>query len=265
MDRRLQTFGLAVSSRKEKKVVWLRATRKEDDVGRFAVFGCVLGSVILGSVQPAAAQSNDRGQLSVGYSFLGNDDLAENQSSLPLGFSVDSAFKLNDRISLAGEVNGHFRTGIQPSDSRDRVVAPLPTQEFQALSFNRPESGFCSPIVKDCRVGVQTFSGVAGPRVYVGASRTKPFVHLMAGATRSLRKIDFFAHSSTNFTLQGGAGLDVGVTPNMALHIQADYRRVFFGVPDQNNPGASLVSKDGADYNQVMVSVGVAFKLGARQ
>ena len=87
----------------------------------------------------------------------------------------------------------------------------------------------------------------------------------MAGATRSLRKIDFFAHTSTNFTLQGGAGFDVGVTPTISLHIQGDYRRVFFGVPDQTNPGASLVSKDGADLNEVMVSVGVGFKFAKEQ
>ena len=86
----------------------------------------------------------------------------------------------------------------------------------------------------------------------------------MGGATRSARKIDFFSHTSTNFTLQAGGGLDVDVTPAMAFHIQGDYRRVFFGVPDQNNPGASLVSMDGAFYNVVMFSVGVGFKLGGR-
>jgi len=237
-------------------------------VGRVAVFGCLLGALVLGLAQPAAAQNDGAGQLSVGYSFLGNDDVAVNQSTLPLGFLVDSAFKLTDQISLAGELNGHFRTGITPSDSMDRVVAPLPTQDFQALSFNRPETGFCSPTLSsldECRVSVQTISGVAGPRFYVPAGRARPFVHIMAGATRSLRKIDFFAHTSTNFTLQGGAGFDVDVTPNVALHIQGDYRRVFFGVPDQNNPGASLVSKDGADFSEVMVSVGIGFKLGTRQ
>lgn len=234
-------------------------------MGKSAALGCLLGAVIFGVAQPAAAQRNTAPQLSVSYSLLANDDVAVNQSTLPLGFQVDTAFELNERISLAAELNGHFKMGITPSASMDRVVAPLPTQEFQALSFNRPETGFCSPTLRDCRVGVQMFSAVAGPRLYVGASRAKPFVHLLAGATRSLRKIDFFAHTSTNFTLQGGAGVDVGVTPNLAVHIQADYRRVFFGVPDQNNPGASLVSKDGADYNAVMVSVGVGFKLGTRQ
>jgi opacity protein-like surface antigen len=84
----------------------------------------------------------------------------------------------------------------------------------------------------------------------------------MAGATRSLRTIEFFAHTSTNFTVQPGGGVDFDVTDTMALHFQGDYRRIFFGVPDQNNPGASLVSKDGADYSEVMFSVGVTFKLG---
>lgn len=234
-------------------------------MGKSVVLGCLLGAVVLGSVKPAAAQDTDAARLSVGYSLLTSDDVAMNESTLPLGFSVDGAIPISRWLSLAGEVNGHFKMGITPSSSMDRVVAPLPTQEFQALSFNRPETGFCSPVVQDCRVGVQTFSGVAGPRVYVGQSKAKPFVHLLAGATRTLRKVDFFAHSSTNFTLQAGAGIDVGVTPNVAVHIQTDYRRVFFGVPDQANPGASLVSKNGADHNVVMVSVGLGFQLGNRQ
>lgn len=234
-------------------------------MGKSVALGCLLGALVLGCVRPAAAQDDKAAQLSFGYSFLGSDDVTVNESSLPLGFSIDGAFAINNWLSLAGEVNGHFKAGITPSSSMDRVVAPLPTQEFQALSFNRPETGFCSPVVQDCRVGVQTFSGVAGPRVYLGTSKAKPFVHLLAGATRTLRKIDFFAHTSTNFTLQGGAGIDVGVTPNVAVHIQADYRRVFFGVPDQANPGASLVSKNGADHNVVMVSVGLGFKLGNKQ
>jgi hypothetical protein len=64
--------------------------------------------------------------------------------------------------------------------------------------------------------------------------------------------------------VQAGGGFDVDVTHALLLHVQGDYRRVFFGVPDQSNPGASLVSKDGTDYNEVMVSFGVAFNLGTR-
>jgi opacity protein-like surface antigen len=228
------------------------------------VLGCMLAAVTLGVVQPAAAQNN-AGQLSVGYSFLANDDLAVNRKSLPWGFFVDSAFRLNDRIAVVGDLNGHFRRGIEPSASMARVVPPLPTQDFQAFSFNRPETGFCSPGIQDCKVDIQTISAVAGPRFHVSAGRARPFVHVMAGATRSLRKIEFFAHTSTNFTIQPGGGVDVDMTDRMALHIQGDYRRVFFGVPDQSSPGASLVSKDGADYQDVVFAVGVTFKLGQRR
>jgi opacity protein-like surface antigen len=230
-------------------------------VRRRTVLGCLFAILILGLVQPVAAQ-NKAAELSAGYSFLSNDDLAVNQKSLPWGFFFDSAFALNDWVSIAGDLNGHFKSGIEPSASLGRVVPPLPTEDFQVFSFNRPETGFCSPVVSDCKVDIQTISAVGGPRFHLAAGRARPFVHVMAGATRSLRKIEFFAHTSTNFTIQPGAGVDLDMTDRMALHIQGDYRRVFFGVPDQTKSGASLVSKDGADYQDVVFAFGVAFKLG---
>ena len=204
--------------------------------------------------------------VSVGYSFLANDDLAVNQKSLPWGFLFDADIALNDWISLVGDVGGHFKRGIEPSASADRVVPPLATEDFQAFSFNRPESGFCSPRITECKVHIQTISAVGGPRFHVPAGRARPFVHVMAGATRSVRKIEFFSHTSTNLTIQPGGGIDVDLTELTALRVQGDYRRVFFPEPDQTRPGdfASLVSKDGADYQDFTFSVGVVFKLGAR-
>ena len=228
-----------------------------------SVLAFMLAALTLGLVPPAAAQNN-AGELSVGYSFLADDNLAVNQKNLPWGFSFDANFQLNDWVSLAGDLNGHFKGGIEPSASVDRVVLPLPTQDFQAFSFNRPETGFCSAVIQECRVDIQTISAVAGPRFHVPAGRVRPFVHVMAGATRPLRKIAFFAHTSTNFTVQPGGGVDVDMTDTIAFRIQGDYRRVFFGVPDQANPGASLVSKDGADYGDVLLTVGVVFKFGER-
>lgn len=223
--------------------------------------GFVLAALILGLVEPVAAQTTE---LSGGYSFLANDDLAVNQTSLPWGFSFDSAFGFNDWISLAGQLTSHWKGGIEPSSSLQRVVPPLPTQDFQVFSFNRPETGFCSPLLQNCKVSIQTISGVGGPRFHLSVGRARPYFHVMAGATRSLRKIEFFAHTSTNFTIQPGGGVDIDVTDATALRFQGDYRRVFFGVPDQSNPGASLVSKDGADYQDAILTVGVVFRLGGR-
>lgn len=233
-------------------------------MSRCAVLWCMLVALALALAQPVAAQNN-AGRLSVGYSFLANDDLAVNQKNLPLGFFFDSALELNDWVSLAGDLSGHFKRGIEPSASLDRVVPPLPTEDFQAFSFNQPETGFCSPRIQECKVHIQTIGAVGGPRFHRPAGRARPFVHMMAGVTRSLRKIDFFAHTSTNLTIQPGGGVDVDMTDITALRVQGDYRRVFFGVPDQTNPGASLVSKDGADYADVSFSVGVVFKLGERR
>jgi hypothetical protein len=233
-------------------------------VRRCAVLGCMFAALTLGLIQPAAAQNN-RGDVVVGYSFLSNDDLAVNSESLPWGFLFDANLDLSDWISLAGDLSGHFKRGIAPSTSLDRVVPPLATEDFQAFSFNRPETGFCSPRIEDCRVHVQTISGVGGPRFHLPAGRARPFVHVMAGVTRSLRQITFFSHTSTNFTIQPGAGVDLDMTDLTALRLQGDYRRVFFPVPDQTDPGSSLVSKDGADYQDVIFTVGVVFKLGQRQ
>lgn len=225
----------------------------------------LLAALTLSSVQPVTAQ-NRAGQLSAGYSFLSNDDLAVNTGSLPLGFFFDANFELNDWISLAGDLNGHFSRSIEPSASLDRVVPPLPTEDFQAFSFNRPETGFCSARIPECKVRLQTISAVGGPRFHFAAGRARPFVHVMAGVTRSLRKIEFFAHTSTNLTIQPGGGFDIDVTERTALRIQGDYRRVFFPEPDQSSPGdlASLVSKGGADYQDFTFSVGVVFKLSQR-
>jgi hypothetical protein len=224
----------------------------------------MLAALTLGLAQPVAAQNN-AGEVSIGYSFLANDDLAVNQKTLPWGFFFDSALRLNDWVSLAGSLDGQFKRSIEPSASLDRVVPPLPTEDFQAFSFNRPETGFCSPIIQDCKVHIQTINAVGGPRFHVPAGRARPFVHVMAGATRSLRQIAFFSHTSTNFTIQPGGGVDLDITDITALRIQGDYRRVFFSVPDQTNPGASLVSKDGADHQDAIFTVGVVFKLGERR
>jgi len=224
---------------------------------------CVFAALTFGLVEPAAAQIG-RTDLSIGYSSLSNDDLAVNADTLPWGFFFDADIGLNDWISFAAALSDHFNSGIDPSASLDRVVPPLPNEDFQVFSFNRPEIGFCSPAVSNCKVNIQTISAVGGPRFHMSAGRVRPFVHAMAGVTRSLRKIEFFAHTSTNFTIQPGGGVDIDMSDRMAFHIQGDYRQVFFGVPDQTEPGASLVSKDGADHQGVVLGVGVVFKLGQR-
>ena len=212
--------------------------------------------------RPQAAVAQTGGDLAIGYSYLTNDTLAVNASNLPAGVFFGTSWRVNEAFSIAADINGHFKRGIETSDSYPGgIVGPLATEDFQTFSFNRSEEDWCSPILTTCDVGIQTVGMVNGPRVHFGAG----YVHVLTGVSRSLRKIGFFAHTATHFALQPGAGVDVPMTPNTAFRIQGDYRMVFFPEPDQTDPAASLVFKDGQTIKNFSFSVGVVVKLGAQR
>ena len=234
------------------------------------VLGSVLAVMAFGMSQPAAAQSG--GDISVGYSFLTNDQLAANATSLPAGWYLDTSLQLNDSVSLAFDVNGHYKRGIEASDvysggPTDPVVRPLPEQDFQAFSFNRPEDEFCSPVLELCEVHIQTAGVVGGPRFHFQAGGVRPYFHGLFGIARSLRKIGFFGHTATHLAIQPGGGVDIDITPNTAFRVQADYRLTLYPEPDQSDPGSqsSLVSVDGVDFKEFSFSFGVVVKLGDRR
>ena len=238
-----------------------------------AVLGCVLAVLTLCVPQSVAAQDN-AAEVSIGFTslFQGDNELAINGSNQPAGVFFGVAFPMSDNISFAIDASAHYKRGIPASASLDQVVPAIPTNDFQQLSFNLSEQAWCSPVLSPdvlegdpfCVVHAQTVSGVAGPRFHFNAGGARPYFHILAGATRSLRKIAFFAHTSTNFTIQPGGGVDVDMTDNTAFRIEANYRRVFFGEVDQNNPQASLVSKDGADYADFSFSLGIVWRVGQR-
>ena len=237
---------------------------------RFSVGMCVLATTVLFLPRPASAQTG--GDLAVGYSFLSNDQLAANATNLPYGWLFDTSFELNDAVSIALDVNAHYRRGIDPHATysggpTDMPVAPDPNQDFQAFSFNRPEDEYCSPILTVCHVNIQSASVVAGPRFHVQAGGVRPYFHALFGVARSLRKIGFFAHTATHWAIQPGGGVDIDMTPNTAFRIQADYRLTMFPTPNQSDPGSmsSLVSPNGEDFKELSLSLGVVVKLGARR
>lgn len=236
-------------------------------------FGLLLaGASALVLPQPASAQTG--GDLAVGYSFLSNDQLAANATNLPFGFFFDTSFQVNEAVSIAFDVNGHYRRGIDPSDTyaggpMDMPVRPDPNEDFQLFSFNRPEDEWCSPglTTAPCHVNIQTASVVAGPRFHMQTGGVRPYFHALFGFARSLRKINFFGHTATHFAIQPGGGVDIDMTPNTAFRVQADYRMTMYPTPDQSNPGAnsSLVSENGQDFRELSLSFGVVVKLGARR
>ena len=240
------------------------------------VIGCVLAVAALGMPQPASAQVG--GDLAVGYSFLTNDQLAANASNLPLGFFFDTSYQVNEGLSLAFDVNGHYRRGIEASamysgGPNDMPVRPNPNQDFQALSFNRPEQEYCSPLHVGeysnlCQVHIQTASVVGGPRFHMQAGGVRPYFHALFGVARSLRKIGFFAHTATHWAIQPGGGVDIDITPNTAFRIQADYRLTMFPNEDDQTDlsgTSSLVNPGGEDFKELSFSLGFVVRLGDRR
>jgi hypothetical protein len=118
--------------------------------------GCLLAASLSLAAQPAAAQAG--GDVAIGYSYLTNQELAANATNLPAGFFFDSSLQVNDFLSIAMDVNGHFRRGIEASGTyaggpADMPVRPLEDEDFQFFSFNRPEDEYCSPILTNVVVG----------------------------------------------------------------------------------------------------------------
>lgn len=244
------------------------------------VLGCIVAALAFGLPQPAAAQTG--GDVAIGYSFLSNKELAANASNLPYGFFFDSSIRLNDFMSFAFDLNGHFRRGIPPSAEysggpNDPVVKSPPDQDFQTFSISRPEDEYCSPrlsrdqypeyegVLSTCEVHVHAIGILVGPRFHFDAGGVRPFFHGLAGVSRGLRKIGFFGHTATHWAIQPGGGVDIDMTENTAFRVQADYRVTFFPEPNLTDPGsqASLLNANGANYKNFSFSIGAVVRLGS--
>ena len=210
--------------------------------------------------QPAAAQDGG-GDITVGYTLATNDMLAVNADNLPWGVYGSGTVNLTEEWSIAFTASGAFRMGITPSDSTAGVVPPLQTEEFQGLSFHRPEDQFCSPTLLQCNVTIQSVAAGIGPRYTFQTGRVRPFVHFQAGWTRIVRKIEFFTHTATNFSIMPGGGVDIDVDDRFGIRVQADYSRAF--VPNPADSNSSFVVVDGKDFNEFRLGIGLIMKIGS--
>ena len=240
---------------------------------RLLILGLILTAFSLTLAQPAAAQT--QGNFGVGFSFLGNNDIALASSNLPLGFFGVGELELSDNMSIAFDVSGNYGVGRdvcggvasraiptsqQPAECLVGVVPAVQGQDFQGFSNNRAEAQWCSPTLSECDLKAVSVAGMVGPRVAFGsANGARPFVHIMGGVVRSVRKIGFYSHTSTNFAFMPGFGVDVPINDGTDFRVQVDFRRVMFG-PDADS-GSSLHT-GGVDYNEIRVGFGFMFGVG---
>ena len=229
-----------------------------------------LSVLVLSLAQPAAAQR--AGNWAIGYSLLGNNTIAKNTSVLPLGWMGGGAVELSDGVSWAFDVSGNYAAGIdvcggvesraigiasQPAACLEGVTAATTADEYQGYSNMRPEAMWCSPTLSKCDVKALSVGAFTGPRFGPNGGSVRPYVHIMGGAVRSARVINFYSHTSTNWAFQPGAGVDVDVSDNLAVRLQGDMRYVMFG-----NSSQAGLQTGGEDYKEFRFSFGFVFALG---
>lgn len=215
-------------------------------------FGVPVTLASLFAAPPALAQGG--GDFGVGYSIVRNGSLAENSSLLPGGWYTSGTANVSSRLAIAWRASGAFNFGIPPgehpvnlsraaqaaaADNKITVVPPSRHEEFQGLSYHRAEALWCSPTLSpnagDCGVQINSIGAGAGPRLYFGEpGGVRPWVQVLAGAVRVVRKIDFYVHTATNFAVMPGFGVDVPITDRAGFRLDVAYAHSFVPHPSRS-------------------------------
>lgn len=203
---------------------------------------------------PVSASAQGGGDFGVGYSIVRNGSLAENASLLPGGWYTSGAANVSSRLAIAWRASGAFNFGIPPgehpvnlsraaqaaaADNKITVVPPSRHEEFQGLSYHRAEALWCSPTLSpnagDCGVQINSIGAGAGPRLYFGEpGGVRPWVQVLAGAVRVVRKIDFYVHTATNFAVMPGFGVDVPINDRAGFRLDVAYAHSFVPHPSRS-------------------------------
>ena len=214
--------------------------------------GVLLAFACLSAAPPASAQSG--GDFGVGYGIVRNAGLAENSSLLPGGWYTSGTANVSSRLAIAWRASGAFNFGIPPhehpvnlsraaqtaaADNKITVVPPSRHEEFQGLSYHRAEALWCSPTLSpnsgDCGVQINSIEAGAGPRLYFGEpGGVRPWVQVLAGAVRVVRKIDFYVHTATNFAVMPGFGVDVPISDRAGFRLDVAYAHSFVPHPSRS-------------------------------
>ena len=211
--------------------------------------------VVLASLlAPVSASAQGGGDFGVGYSIVRNGGLAENATLLPGGWYTSGTANVSSRLAIAWRASGAFNFGIPPgehpaslsraaqaaaADNKITVVPPSRHEEFQGLSYHRAEALWCSPTLSpnsgDCGVQINSIGAGAGPRLYFGEpGGVRPWVQVLAGAVRVVRKIDFYVHTATNFAVMPGFGVDVPINDRAGFRLDVAYAHSFVPHPSRS-------------------------------
>jgi hypothetical protein len=142
---------------------------------------------------PVTSLSFPRSETSLGWSFLHASGEFLNMNSA-LGWNVSVAGNVSPWFGIVGDATGNYKAGLT--------------------------------VVNEPDVAIHTFTG--GPRFSARTSPVAvPFAEFLVGFTRTSFDIDGVGDSSTEFTIQPGAGVDIG-NERVAARLSFAWRRVFY-------------------------------------
>jgi opacity protein-like surface antigen len=161
-------------------------------------FVALVAGVCLTAASSARAADAAKVEVGGGYSFL--NDVTSSQSFN--GWAASLAGYFGDSLGVAAEVGGNYAT-----------VSVVGTS-----------------------VSLSEYSFMAGPKVVSRHNRKMtPFGQVLLGGVHLSGGVLGFTASETDFAVQPGAGVDVAVTPNMAVRVQGDYRLIRSSGASDNN------------------------------
>jgi hypothetical protein len=157
----------------------------------------VLSAMLVVCVPTLASAQSPTSNVSLTYTFLRD---TESDQSFAQGATVAAALQVHSRLAAAVEV-------AVSTDSTDYSASGGGIYDFRYESIH------------------------AGPRANLATGRARPYVELLAGATRWRIRERFLDQTGweavTDFSLQPGVGVDVFFTPRAALRLSADVRVLF--------------------------------------
>jgi hypothetical protein len=184
--------------------------------------------LVVAMAVPAFAQLAPAYDVSVGYSLLRDQDLAEQDLAESLhGWLASVGINFNRWLGVVGEVGGNYGTidveppfvGIEPFD-----------------------------------VGLSVLSFMGGPRFASHASPSfTPYGQFLLGVVRGSVEFMDESESESEFAIQPGGGIDLWLIPDIGIRVGADYRRIF--IEDL---------EDGGGANEFRFHVGIVIRGGRR-
>jgi opacity protein-like surface antigen len=161
--------------------------------------------VVLGLAQPAAAQRMTKGEFSAGYQLLTLSSEGESET-FSKGWYVDVVGNLTEMIGIVGEVGGSYKS-ITETLGTATATADFKIHEF--MGGIRATSR-TSPAVAPFG---QVLFGIMNGSFGVSAS----------APGQSFSTSD----SGSNFAMQLGGGVNIGLTEKVGIRVGADYIRIF--------------------------------------